>query len=643
MNYTSRFAATLIVVALVVVSGAAFLALNRPQRSGSEKPAVVAGSGLSWFSSYDELGYYVGASTMLSRGLGGLVEASWWGMRGPLVFTAEIESLPAEGPLAVAESPPSYSKTNVQVEGVDEADIVKTDGKYIYVASGTMLWVVEAYPPEKLGFAAAVDVGTRIVGLYVYSDRVVVLASSPTYIILPEIAVGVAGVRVSEAGMEAPTSQVLIYQFSGGALTLLHNTTVTGNYLTSRMIGNTVYVLTQQPAFSGGNATVPAINGEPLEPGRIGYFAESIGTTYITILGVNVEDGSYDATALLSSPASWVYVSHSNLYVVTAATVNMSLVIEKLDQLLGQLQEAENATSPLQVLGILSAIRQLYAELGAHRFEPTSAIYRFRLDNLSVVPEAVGKVPGMVLDQFSMDEYGGYFRIATTARPWDRSNSSNAVYVLDMDLNIVGSVEGIAVGERIYAARFMGDLCFLVTFRQIDPLFAIDLSNPEEPRVLGFLEMPGFSEYLHPYGDDLLIGVGVSENREVKVAVFNISDPGSPEKVDEMVLGHGYTPVFDDHKAFLANTEKGYIAIPVILVDTSDYTRGQKQGSAIIDIDPETGAMKLRGLIPNENPWRTLYIDDIVYSISRDGTIVAYDYNTMEPVDSLALYGFNFK
>ena len=654
MISTTKNFATLTVVVLVVIGSLTYLALNQPQTAPQEvegrRQGLTLKAGLSWFSSYDELGYYVEASSMLTVGLRGLA-ANILRIGGvPVFFGDAIRSDVLVLPLAVeTASPastvgggklPSYSKTNVQVEGVDEADIVKTDGKYIYVASGTKLWIAKAYPPDQLGLAVALDVGERVAGLYVYGDRVVVLTSSPVYHVLPEMVVDVEGVKASAVQARMPVSRVLVYQFGNDSLKLLYNVSVTGSYLTSRMVGSTVYLLAQQPAFSGSNVTIPAVNGEPLEPGRIGYFSESVGTMYINILGVSVEDGSYEATSILSSPASWVYVSLDNLYVVTAATVNMTMVVEMLNDLMGQLQEASNASSPLEVLSILSGIRQLYAELSLHSPATASTIYRFRLANLTVVPEAVGRVPGIVLDQFSMDEYNGYFRIATTTRPWDRVNSSNAVYVLDMNLSLIGSVEGVAKGERIYAARFMGDLCFLVTFRQMDPLFAIDLSDPAEPRVLGFLEMPGFSEYLHPYGENLLIGVGVSENREVKVAVFNISDPANPAKLDELVLGRGYTQVFEDHKAFMVNMEKGYIAIPAVLVKEPRASYAYpKAGSFIIDVDAETGNLSLRGVVPNANPWRTLYIGDIIYSIGSD-MVMAYNYTSMEPAGSLILQGF---
>jgi len=153
-------------------------------------------------------------------------------------------------------------------------------------------------------------------------------------------------------------------------------------------------------------------------------------------------------------------------------------------------------------------------------YGPRTSIYRVSLKGVELSLEAHGEVGGMVLDQFAMAELGGYFVVATSS-----DEGGNSVYVLDMDLDVVGVLKGLAKGERIYAARFIGDLLFLVTYRRVDPVFAIDLSDPSKPMVLGFLELPGYSEYLHWLGDGWLLGVGVDERGFVKASLFNASNP----------------------------------------------------------------------------------------------------------------------
>jgi len=277
-----------------------------------------------------------------------------------------------------------------------------------------------------------------------------------------------------------------------------------------------------------------------------------------------------------------------------------------------------------------------------------TVIHKLGAEGPAVTYLGRGEVPGYVLNQFSMDEHRGFFRIATTSEGFTFAGSGaprNNVYVLDGSLRITGRLEGLAPGERIYAARFMGDRCYLVTFRQVDPLFVIDLADPAGPRALGELKIPGWSSYLHPYDENHLIGIGkeIEEGREagLKIALFDVRDPAHPQEKAKYVIEGASTdsPVLHDHKALLFDREKRLLAIPVstyppfrimdlprVEIYPPPVIRGW-QGAYVFDID--TVGIKLKGKVqhytasrPDHMPsWdaeirRCLYISDVLYTVS---------------------------
>ena len=279
-----------------------------------------------------------------------------------------------------------------------------------------------------------------------------------------------------------------------------------------------------------------------------------------------------------------------------------------------------------------------------------TSIHRIHIEGDEIEYVASGEVPGMVLNQFSMDEYDGYFRVATTTR---ERTSRNNVYILSMALNITGSLEGLAPGETIYSARFMGERGYVVTFKQVDPLFVIDLSDPRHPKELGYLKVTGYSDYLHPYDEHHLIGIGKETTEEgefawyqgVKISLFDVSDVNKPEEIDKEIIGHRGTesPVLWDHKAFLFDRSRNLMVIPVSVaeIDKTEYPEGVPswawgrtvwQGAYVFNVTAEAG-LTLKGRIthlegltdPEEDyyyDWypfsvkRSLYIGDVLYTIS---------------------------
>jgi len=271
-------------------------------------------------------------------------------------------------------------------------------------------------------------------------------------------------------------------------------------------------------------------------------------------------------------------------------------------------------------------------------------IYRIRIENEMIKSEASGEVPGSILNQFSMDEYNGYFRLATTA--WTDGASQNNVYVLDMNLTMVGKLENIAPGETIYSVRFMGDRGYIVTFRQVDPFFAIDLQNPYNPKVLGVLKIPGYSSYLHPYDESHIIGIG-KDGSAVKISLFDVSNVTDPKEIDNYQVSGRWSdsPVLSDHKALLFNSSKNLLVMPII---TSDYSIWQ--GAYVFKVTIQEG-IALRGRITHaENatdlgyyyypqPYyvkRSLYIDNVLYTIS-DKKVMMHNLETLDEINQIEL------
>ncbi len=573
-----------------------------------------------------------------------------WSMRGGAVFTISPDSGKSGEAVSVAQAAAQaanaataaksaagdhtgfgfdldYSGTNIQVEGVDEADIVKTDGGYIYIAKGKSVLIVKAYPAEEAQLLTEIDVGLTVQDLYVAGDKLVVFSYVEPY-------TAVFDAVMPEYENEKPKTRVEVYDIRDRSSPEPERTlTIDGLYFDSRLIGDYVYSIVTNPAYIDDDTVVlPTIrDGKAwcvVEARDVWYPNVTRGRlSYYTVTAFDVQDpeAEVNAETFLLDTGTSLYVSMENLYIVS------------------------------------------------YNWAEGSVITKIGIDGGGITFRANGTVPGYVLNQFSMDEHDGYFRVATTSNGWRRGGGGNGVYVLDEALNTVGSLENLAPGEEIYSARFMGDRCYLVTFKKVDPLFAIDLSDPENPAVLGKLKIPGYSDYLHPYDEDTLIGVGkeTEEAREgdfawyqgIKISLFDVSDVENPRELAKIEVGDrgSDSQALYDHHAFLFSRERNLLVIPILeaQIDEDDFAGDVPpnfygdfvyQGAYVFDISRD--GIELRGRVTHidddsllksgfrfESEYeveRSLYIEDNLYTISQ-GRLKINDLGTLEEVKTIEL------
>ncbi|MCX8181888.1 MAG: beta-propeller domain-containing protein [Candidatus Methanomethyliaceae archaeon] len=506
-----------------------------------------------------------------------------------------------------SSDPNSYSTTNIQVAGVDEADIVKSDGRHIYISSGDTVYIVRAYPPEGSKVLSKIKIdGAYQPQIYIRGDRLVVIGSAQAVIF------------AKVYPPPAPTSFVKICDISDrSSPVLVRELKINGSVSGSRMIGEYVYIVSNKWPYTYDyeikemrvelpSYTCDSLSKEVL-PEEIYYIDSEEGQySFITVISINVADESVPPSdeTFLAGASSCMYVSRDNMYLVA------------------------HRYRPIVITYNLKSITEWREE---------TIVYRLSLKNGKITVDGSGSVPGHVLNQYSMDEYGGYFRIATTK--WTSLGSENGIYVMNMKMQTVGSVENIAPGERIYAARFMGDWCYLVTFRQVDPFFVIDLSDPNSPTVLGYLKIPGYSSYLHPFDEDHIIGIG-KEGNNVKLSLFDVSNVKAPKEVAKFGMEFLYSDseVLYDPKAFLFCPGKQLLSIPISWSEGKSVLR-YFRGACVFNLTVD-GGFVLRGIILHQNDQegvrRILYVDDVLYTFSRSQVCMS-NLTTLDLIKSVDL------
>ena len=631
---------------------------------------------LKKFSSYEQLESFVKSNVGSSSYYGGFTPAMATTdmVRQTAVAESALGSDAAKSSEAVPTAGGEYSETNIQVAGVDEADIVKNDGKYIYTVSGSKVIIVNAYPAEQANIISEIELNGTPQEIFINKDKLVVFGRGDYYS---------SGISIPEIGIAPrPYSQltfIKVYDITDRANPVLtRDVAVEGNYYDSRMIGDYVYVVANQPVYYGGTDPIPMplIESDGVSR-RIAaseiYYFDTPDNSYIftNIISVNTQNDNeeFNSKTYLMGYTQNMYVSPNNIYVVytkrlsevdyydriidQAIIPNVPFEIqmkineirnsdkedyEKMREIGEVIEKYVEALEPEQGANFMKNVQQKVEEVYqqiAKELEKT-IIHKIAISNGNIEYKTNGEAPGQTLNQFSMDEYNGNFRIATTTNNW-RTQSSNHLYILDDGLNIIGKVEDLASGERIYSVRFMGDRGYMVTFRQIDPLFVIDLSDPYNPQVLGYLKIPGVSDYLHPYDETHLIGVGRDATEQgritgMKLSLFDVSDVANPKEISKYIIGERgtYSEALNDHKAFLFSKEKNLLVIPVR--EYEDNYRESFQGAYVFNVDLVNG-FTLKGTVTHANEtakeddrwyyeWnaevrRSLYIDNVLYTVSN--------------------------
>lgn len=505
-----------------------------------------------------------------------------------------------------------HSTTNVQVQGVDEGDLVKTNGKYIFYCKNSKISIVDVETEKVISVIEYKNDMPQ--EMYLKENKLIVILYKDTK-------------KVYNYSRNAKL-KIIQYDISNPKeLINQREIEVEGNLLSSRMIDNMVYIVSNKYIYSD-----LITDEEKLKPvykdtaigeeekcvsyNDIYYFPEMTSACYMLVTGFDISNTSKPANMqTYLGCGEDIYASTENLYVTCR-----------------NYEESEN-----------SRMQYYYSE--------KTKVYKFSLKDGNTEYEADAIVPGYIDNQFSMDEYNGYFRIATTYNSKDSNYEEvNNLYVLDKDMKLVGQIENLAPKESIHAVRYMGDKAYVVTFEQIDPLFVIDLSDPTKPKVLGELKIPGYSEYLHPYDETHIIGFGRDtetdgkfvKNAGFKMALFDVSDLSKPKEISSVIIGDAgtYSELIDNHKALLFSKEKNIIAFPITIKekqnDSKYYSKTTFNGALIYGVSLTEGFKERKRVESETSIDRVIYVGNKMYTLSEND-IKIIDINAMEEIGKIEL------
>ena len=556
-------------------------------------------------------------------------------------FTAQESSIDST---ATTQSTKEYSTTNIQVENVDEADITKTDGDYIYSLSEDKVIITDVKDETQIKIVAEIDSknsNTIPSDLILYHDKLIVISeemkttSSYYY-----------------SYNNSNTTMVSVYDISNKEQPKeIKNYQLEQPYYTSRCIDGRLYVISSGYLKEENDEIVTYYyeDGKQIDPGYKGIKRikgiDTTDQTILSMLDLNNMDESVKVNSYLMDVQN-AYVSENNIY------------------LLEEKYEASYTSAPK-----ISSIFGFYGILGAfvddneYDYGTYTYIYKFNLlEDGSIQYDKKAKEKGQTINQFSIDEYEGNLRVALY------NNEGSRIVIFNNEMEKIGETEKLAEGEKMYSSRFLGNKAYLVTYKTVDPLFVVDLSNPEEPQILGELKIPGYSTYLHPYDENHLIGIGMQTEEKIyrdssgrvtstaavitgmKMALFDVTDVNNPIQISDTIIGDSRTTsaILTNHKALLFSKEKQLLAIPVNnytedfeIESSSDeyesmvksYTNYKKQyvseGYFVYNINLTDG-FTLKGTITHEKTkskysyynasrlLRGLYIDDNLYTVSED-------------------------
>ena len=577
--------------------------------------------------------------------------------------------------VAFAETAPTaagaerdFSETNIQVAGVDEADIIKTDGNYISTVSDKVLFIIKAYPGEDAEIVSTIKFDQRPESLFIDGEHMAVFGNFYNNEYFKKInfrpRYGMTFFNVYDISDKEDPDLVEEYKFEG-------------NYFRGRMTNGYVYLITSSrpeirpmpmPVIFEGNVR-KTIAVEDIYYYNIPYN----DPLFINIHAINLKNPSDELSSktVAVEGSQNMYMSEENIYITYTEYINeyelqKEIVMELLEpklteadkEIIEKIKTTDNdvlsriekeakifrvyetyvsAMPPDEQEELQDKVEELLKEkLEEYDYFEFTVINKINVNKGRITPTANGKVPGHIMNQFSLDEDNEILRIATTVNQrWSRfgktrTESTNNIYTLDDELEQLDELEGLAEGERIFSTRFIGDRLYMVTFRQVDPFFVIDLSDPRDIEELGELKIPGFSRYLHPYDKDTIIGIGqdateAGRTKGLKISLFDVSDVENPNEVAKYVTESRYaqSTALYEHKAFLFSREKNLLVIPAYNYDYRDSSENYN-GAFVFDISKD--AIELRGLIDHSKGSderyraaveRSLYIEELLYTKSK--------------------------
>ncbi|MCC7356940.1 beta-propeller domain-containing protein [Candidatus Uhrbacteria bacterium] len=496
----------------------------------------------------------------------------------------------AESAVTSPVMPGDFSTTNVQVQGVDEADIIKQDGEFVYHLTQNRLAISQAHPPTEatLRSITSFDSNFSAQDLYIEGNRLTVIGNSwesaptsPEPIPLPGRPVTKNKMMPFWRGQN--TTRIEIYDITNrDQIKKLRTLEFDGTISTSRLINGRIYAVMNSfsnwengelinstnlvPNYS--DSSIGSASHAMLPCGSVTYFDRGPADQFLAIASIPMSGTGEIQRSVILGSSETVYANQDSIYVA---------------------RQDWNQARPW----LVDSLRQTQTS------QEKTQIYAFTLSNGAIRFRAKTSVPGHLLNQYSLDEDKNVLRVATTdGQVWNSNKpSTSAVYTLHANnLNQIGSVSGIAPGEQIYSIRFAGDRAYMVTFKKIDPFFVIDLADAAKPRILGKLKIPGYSDYLHPMDANHVIGIGKNAidapetsfawYQGLKLAVFDVTQVEQPKELWKTEIGDrgSDSPALHDPHAFLYDAKRQLLALPVTVTKLSQEQRAQFQGSEYGDV-----------------------------------------------------------
>ncbi len=576
----------------------------------SKQPKVISPSpasteGIVAYASYDELIETVKKAEKENKTFYGGFLSKSKSADGEVAMESAADSANTVG--ATESAPESFASTNKQVDAVDEADIVKTDGKYIYYIANDernqiMIYSAKDGKTELVSKIRPEDREAYFSEMFISGDKLIALGTRTVN----------EETKTKDEDEDADGSEykngyyynfynrgeyafVYTYDISDRANPeLVDKYEQSGNYSSSRMLGSVVYIISNYGRwyYTGikGKDFVPCATGEDgktekLPINDICGIEGTEATTYSVIGAVNVQTGKVaKKTKAILGVNNQIYCNEKNLYLTGTYYKNDT---------------------------------------------EYTRIVKYSVNGTKIELKATGKAKGSVNDQFSMDEKDGNLRIALTDYRWGDEKDRNYLYVLNKNLEIIGQTEGFARNEHIEAVRFIGDTAYVITFERTDPLFIIDLKNPKEPKITGEVKIDGFSSQLLPVDENTMLGIGFCTSEEefgivrdgVKLALFDISDKNEPKVLDEYELRNSDSEAQYNHKAITINPDSGYWAIPIesyYSYEDEDFADEYENGALEIRIKDGKLEVKNHKIDADEYATRCTYIGSYLYVLTGE-------------------------